>query len=107
MYDSADAGHHQWATSQPHGTSGNLVQAVKSIVPFGGTWYSTNSNFTYPLNWNVALEDGTLLTSSSVLGDQEIGPPTTLLTYEGSVNVTGIGPNGECMGASDWLRLGP
>lgn len=102
-----DAGHHRWATSQPPGTSGNLVQAVKSIEPFGNTWYSTNSNFTYLLNWNVALEDGTLLTISSALEDQEIGPLTTLLTYEGFVNVTGTGPNGEYLGGFGLVEIEP
>lgn len=53
-------------------------------------WTSPNTNFTYPLNWELAFDNGDNLQVSSIYYDQELAGDTPVATaYEGFALVSG------------------
>ncbi|PYI09460.1 hypothetical protein BO78DRAFT_394928 [Aspergillus sclerotiicarbonarius CBS 121057] len=105
VYDSEATGRRQWATVQSEG--GSAIEMIEHYETFGHEWYSNHSNYTYPLNWKVGLQDGTELTIRSVYEDQEIGYPTSLLTYEGFVTVSGTDATGEPISGYGLVEMEP
>ncbi|PYH89172.1 hypothetical protein BO71DRAFT_113714 [Aspergillus ellipticus CBS 707.79] len=106
VYDDEKTGRRQWATVQPEGGL-NVVSAVRSFESYGNTWTSSNTNNTYAQNWLVTLQDGTQLDISSVYADQEVGYPTTFVSYEGFVTVSGKSASGECVSGYGLVEVNP
>lgn len=106
IYDDVSKGRRQWATTNFEGGM-NGVTAVHSFHSYGDTWTSSNTNVTYAQNWMVTLADGTELDIRSVYGDQEVGYPTTLVSYEGFVTVTAKSASGESVSGYGLVEVQP
>ncbi|KAL4777844.1 hypothetical protein BDW60DRAFT_221425 [Aspergillus nidulans var. acristatus] len=92
------------------------VLPVTEFTPSGRTWTSPGCGGTYPLDWTIALPDGTRLYIEAIRDDQEFCNASQPFqpTYEGFVSFKGfdgvgnsvVSINGNGFGLG-WARKGP
>jgi hypothetical protein len=94
-----------WFSPDGHGGTKGFAtvrdkKGVQSVVAAklttrGSPWPSPASGIEYATEWNVSLADDTSLNIKVLRKDQEmVDPQATQSTYEGFVNVSGIGVSG-------------
>ncbi|KAL3437257.1 hypothetical protein BDV09DRAFT_183674 [Aspergillus tetrazonus] len=82
------------------------VLPVTEFTPSGRTWTSPGCGGTYPLDWTIALPDGTRLYIETIRDDQEFCNASQPFqpTYEGFVSFKGVDGVGNNVGGSNQCR---